>query len=250
MNVHTPLYNTNLNKHTSDPNAPSSWSTVPVEQQQYGMLKQFEAAFFKKYSVNFVFAGHVHTYERFQAMYNGTAADATGTVFMSVGTGGSVGDFGGYPPYTDAKGVRWTQNGKVWIASNCLLTKTLTLTLTQPNPALILTQTLPIPHPNPNPTPTLTLTQPQPNPNGKVDCVNRLVDGVPNTAAQGVDTDCCSNGASSAKVRASPSRPLYSHLSSPISSSLSFLTGASNAKERRALPRPCVALITPYLSPV
>ena len=129
MNVHTPLYNTNLNKHTSDPNAPSSWSTVPVEQQQYGMLKQFEAAFFKKYSVNFVFAGHVHTYERFQAMYNGTAADATGTVFMSVGTGGSVGDFGGYPPYTDAKGVRWTQNGKVWIASNCLLTKTLTLTI-------------------------------------------------------------------------------------------------------------------------
>ena len=129
MNVHTPLYNTNLNKHTSDPNAPSSWSTVPVEQQQYGMLKQFEAAFFKKYSVNFVFAGHVHTYERFQAMYNGTAADATGTVFMSVGTGGSVGDFGGYPPYTDAKGVRWTQNGKVWIASNCLLTKTLEINI-------------------------------------------------------------------------------------------------------------------------
>jgi hypothetical protein len=50
VNVHTPLYNTNLNKHTSDPtntvNAP--WSKVPVEQQEYGMLAAFETVFFKQ----------------------------------------------------------------------------------------------------------------------------------------------------------------------------------------------------------
>jgi len=95
-----------------------------------------------KYNVNFVFSGHGHYYERFTGMFNG-APSATGTVYMTVGTGGSVADFGGFPPYTDAKGIRWTQKGDV-------------------------------------------------------DCVNRVTVGTPNTAAQGVDTDCCTNGATSA----------------------------------------------------
>jgi hypothetical protein len=49
VNIHAPLYSTNIANHASNPNDPvnAPWSSVPKQMQEYGMLAAWETVFFK-----------------------------------------------------------------------------------------------------------------------------------------------------------------------------------------------------------
>ena len=58
-----------------------------------------------------MFSGHAHSHERFTGMYNG-APSTTGTVYITVGSGGiGPSGYGAFPPYVDKNGIRWTMDG-------------------------------------------------------------------------------------------------------------------------------------------
>ncbi|GMH18800.1 hypothetical protein Nepgr_020641 [Nepenthes gracilis] len=71
--VHAPWYNSNYAHQGEE-------ESVDMKQAMEGLVYQ--------YSVDVVFAGHVHAYERFTRVYNGEADDR-GPVYINIGDGGN-----------------------------------------------------------------------------------------------------------------------------------------------------------------
>ena len=77
VGMHAPFYNSNT-------------AHRPEEEAATALLKAHFEPLFVKHKVNFVFAGHVHAYERTHAVASGTrSANGAGPVYVNVGDGGN-----------------------------------------------------------------------------------------------------------------------------------------------------------------